>query len=91
MYYANRLTPFLAGWMNMKPKDFFKAHLYADAVWLAVISLIGSLLGAVVNLVGPRWVLNRLWMFFLALAAIFILTDYFGKKFFKKRAAETIQ
>lgn len=88
LYYVNRLMPFLAGWKGMELKNFLSAHLYADAVWLATVSIIGSVLGAVVNIVGPRWVLSRIWIFFLALALLFILGEYFAKRFFKKRLAE---
>lgn len=85
LYYINRLMPFLAGWHKMEFRKFLKIHFYADLSWLIIMSSIGFGLSALVALVGTKWVLERMWLFFLVLGAVFISGNYFLKRFFSKK------
>lgn len=88
LYYVNRIVPFLAGWREMPVQRFLKTHLLIGLSWLAVMTTIGVSLGAIVDLVGPRWVLERIWVLFLALAIIFVGGDHFLKRLFSRKIIE---
>jgi len=88
IYYVNRLFPFLAGWHAMEPRRFYKIHLSTGTFWLAAMTVIGFGLSGLVNLVGPQWLLRRIWILFLFLIIIFILGDHLLKRFFLNRKLE---
>lgn len=85
LYYVNRLVPFLAGWEGMPIRRFLDVHVGTGALWLTVMTTIGVSLGAIINLVGPRFVLERVWILFAFLAIAFIAGDHLLKKIFIKR------
>jgi len=88
IYYINRLFPFLAGWHEMEPRRFYKIHFLAGTSWLATMIVIGFGLDGLVNLVGPKWILERIWILVIFIFIVFILGDHLLKKFFLAKKLE---
>jgi len=85
IYFVNRLTPFLAGWHGFPQKTFLKIHFYAAVVWTGVMLILSHFLALLVELVGVKFVLQRIEFVFIGLLILFIGGEYIVKKLFAKR------
>ncbi len=85
LYYVNRITPLLAGWQRLDFKKFFKIHLVAGFTWLAFVFLLGKFFGIIINAIGIKIVLHRLYWIFLILGGVVIGGEYLLRKLFVKK------
>lgn len=90
IYYVNRLTPLLAGWEKMEFKKFFKVHLIAGAGWLAVMFVLGKFFGLIIEVIGVKVILHRLYWIFAILAIAVIGGEYILKTVFVKKISRAI-
>src|SRR3989344_2318491 len=85
LYYVNRLTPLLAGWQKMDFRRFVRVHIMAAAAWLVVMFTLGKVFGLVIDAIGVKVVLHRLYWVFLVLAVIVLGGEHFLRKMFVKK------
>lgn len=88
LYYINRLTPLLAGWEKMEFKKFFKIHFFAGLLWVIVMFIVGRSFGFVIEIIGVKVVLHRLYWFFAVMAVLVIVGEHFLRKFFIKKIGQ---
>lgn len=85
LYYINRLTPLLAGWEKLDFKKFFKIHLVAAFGWLATMFLVGKFFGFIIDAIGVKVVVHRLYWVFAVIAVAVVVGEYFLRKLFVKK------
>ena len=85
LYYVNRLTPLLAGWEKLDFKRFFKIHLIAGFGWLLTMFVAGKFFGLIINAIGVKVVVGRLYWVFAIIAVLVVVGEYCLRRFFIKK------
>lgn len=85
LYYVNRLTPLMAGWHKMEVRKFLRVHVTAAIIWVGFMGIVGRVFGFLIEAIGVKVVLHRLYIVFLVLAVVIIGGEYFLRGLFDKR------
>lgn len=85
LYYVNRLTPLLAGWERLSFWKFLKIHFVAALGWVGTMFIIGKSFGFVIDAIGVKVVVHRLYWVFGVIALTVVVGEYLLRNLFMKK------